>query len=500
MEESRRLGRRSSIIGAAGVVVLVGAGAVAYIPLLALQRAVFTSGLPPTDPFAFPRPGADLALASAAPERYVPLVLATVVVYGALLVLVRQLPGRLVGWTAVAAGTLVQIVLVPVKPGLSIDLYSYVAHGYLALQPGDSPYRTAAAAVAGTPLGQTLFGEGWMAVHPESPYGPIWTDVERLCVQLAGADVDLAVVLLKCVVVAASIGIGFVASALAARLRPGLGPLAAAAWLLNPAVVQEFASDGHNDAVAIFFVALALLAAVRGWVLVAVPAIALGTLVKYTPALFALPVLVILLRQATSKRRVLLLGAVATVVSLGVAWLAWLPWWVDPDSTLAGLRASTTAYDAPSPMGFLSSLWNDPYVRTRSPLPTYASLVVFAVVVLACSWGRKTTTWLAGCAVIALTVLAMSPTYWPWYSTLAIAVLVLRPTWLSLAQVVLLTAGSRLAGIWQDLAAIGGMEYADASFIGTLSGLTLPVAACALLAVVAAVVRKLLSRRRLLER
>jgi hypothetical protein len=110
------------------------------------------------------------------------------------------------------------------------------------------------------------------------------------------------------------------------------------------------------------------------------------------------------------------------------------------------------------------------------------------MVVLAASWGRSASGWLAGCAVIAVTILAVSPLYWPWYSALPIAILALRPTGGSLVCLAILTAGSRIAAPWGDLSALGLVQFDEGANLSILAGLAGPVAACAVVALIALVV------------
>lgn len=491
-------GARRRLVAVGVLVVLLAGTALTYRSLLAVQQELFENGLPSPDPTGYPRPGVDLTAAQASLDRYWPLVAGVVALYLAVLVTVR-FGTRLVGLLAACAAAVGQLVLLPTRPGLSIDLYSYVAHGYLANQPFSSPYQVAAAQVAGAPIGPVLLDLGWMPVHPETPYGPFWTHLESLSVAVSADDVGRAALLLKVVVTAASIGTGVLAFFIAEQVRAGLGPLAATAWLLNPVAVVEFAVEGHNDAVPVFLTACALLAALRGWAVTAVVTLALASLTKYTPAALGLAVLVMLLRSGRPVRRTWLGVGVGLLASVGLAWLLWQRWWTGWD-TLAGLRASTTVAPTDSPAGWLTAPWSDPYA---DPYAVQSSLVpqlvlagVVLLVVLAASWGRTAGAWLAGCAAIALAVLAVSPTYWPWYAALPIAVLAVRPAWVSLVQVTALTVGSRIAAPWGDLAALGLVPYQDANRIGTLAGLTVPLGVCVLAAAVALPVHLWRGRRR----
>lgn len=408
--------------------------------------------------------------------------------YLAVLVVARWARSPIPGRIAIIGAILGHLVLLPTRPGLSIDVFSYVAHGYLANQSFTNPYLDPAASAASSAIGPALIAEGWVPVHPQTPYGPLWTHVESLAAALAGNDVGLTVLLLKVVVTAATIATGLVAFIVADRVRPGLGPVAALAWLLNPVVVVEFAVEGHNDAPAILFVALALLAALRGWAAVAVTALALGVLTKYSPAAFGLPVLVMLVRTVRSRGRLLLELALGTAIAAALAWLLWQRWWTGPE-TLEGLRLSTSAYPGWTPAGLLASAWTGPYQTDAGILPQLAMTGALLAVVLAASWARRPAGWLAGCAAIAIAILAVSPLYWPWYSALAIGVLALRSGWAALLQIGVLTVGSRIAAPWGDLATLGYVSFDDAAHISSLAGLTLPVAACVLISLVALVTR-----------
>jgi len=485
--------RAAQVAITAATALVITAGAAAYVSLYRAQRSLFLNGLPPADA-SYPRSGADRTAAAASLAAYWPLMGIVMGAYVVVLILVRVARTPWAAGLAITAGVACQAALVLVTPTLSIDLYSYVAHGYLATQPGTSPYTTPAAAAIATPIGPALLSAGWLPVHPQTPYGPLWSDIESLAVSLAHGSVATAALLLKAVVVLASLGTGLLAYLIARRVHPGSHLLAATAWLLNPVAVSEFAGDGHNDALAIFFVALAIWAAVRGWGAVAFPALALGALVKYTPAVFALALLVLILRQASSRGRAALGALAGILIGAVIAAIAWIPWWKGWD-TLMGLRASTTPLESWSPAGWLAGMFNDPYGLEPSMTPQLVLAVALVAVVLAASWGGVPSRTLIGCAAIAVAVLAVSPSYWPWYSALAVATLVMRPTGPSLVAAVVLSLGSRIAGPFGDVPQEGLMQFPDAFNIASLAGLTLPVAASLLVGLVGLVV-SLASRRR----
>ena len=109
---------------------------------------------------------------------------------------------------------------------------------------------------------------------------------------------------------------------------------------------------------------------------------------------------------------------------------------------------------------------------------------VLLVIVLVFSWSRSTDQALVGCAVIALVLVLVLPTYWPWYAALPIAMLATRPTWLSLGQLVLITIGSRIAAPYGDLAALDLVDLTSVLEQSALRGIALSAAGCLLLAVI----------------
>jgi len=209
--------------------------------------------------------------------------------------------------------------------------------------------------------------------------------------------------------------------------------------------------------------------------------------VKWLPAAFAVPVFVLLLRQAKSRVRVLVEVGIGVVIAVAGAWWLWSPWWVGLD-TLTGLRTSATPSSSRSPAGWLADALADQLAMEPSIVPSLVLVGALLVVSIAAAWGRRPSSWLVGCAVVAVAALAISPVYWPWYTALPIAVLALRPTAVALCQVVVLTAGSRFVALWGDLGAVGAMSYQDIFTDGPWYGITVPVAACVVLAVVGAAI------------
>ena len=90
-------------------------------------------------------------------------------------------------------------------PSLSIDLLSYISHGYIGSVQDANPYVVPSSAVAATAIGPELASYGWKPAHPVSPYGPVWTHLEVGVVALS-QGVRAQMVVLKLIVVVFSLG------------------------------------------------------------------------------------------------------------------------------------------------------------------------------------------------------------------------------------------------------------------------------------------------------
>ncbi len=331
-------------------------------------------------------------------------------------------------------------------PTLSIDLLSYISHGYIETTMGGNPLVEPSSSVAGTPLGTELLRYGWRPVHPASPYGPAWTRVEASAAR-SFDDARSQMVVLKLVVVAASLGTALLIWSILGRVRPELRLLGTLAYLWNPMIVMELAGDGHNDAVMVFFVLLGLFLTIERRVVGGIVATSLGALTKYVPILF-LPLQIAWMwrtRPSTSRfaGRVLAGAAVAALLTVGL----YAGYWEGSD-TWTGVRLA----GRPGSTGSTQTMIIELLSRIVSPASVESFVPILAVLGLIAYVGYQARTiadgrdLLTGCAALALVyLLFISPSYWPWYAVLPVALLALVPTGPSLLVLLAVSLGSRLA-------------------------------------------------------
>ena len=474
--------RLTSRRAAAVELAVVGAAFLAVLARLwVAQRALWLNGLDPLDPFASPRYTADFAAGSADALLVATLGGVLTALWLWLVVRAGRWRGRALTAVAIGVPVVAAIALFVAPPTLSIDAYSYLAHGHLALTPGRNPYVDPAASVRDDPYGALLAAAGWVPVHPQSPYGPLWTLIERTAVALSGNDVALGVRLVKLPALLGLLAAAALTWDVVGRLRPEQRLRAVLLLLASPLSLVELAGDGHNDGLMIGLVVLALWACVRRRPALAIVALVLAVLVKATPLPLVLPVLTHLVRGREPGRRTLPVMAVAAVGSAALAVLLVAPYWVGA-ATFQGLVASGTPSPSWSPSGVLfvlaGGLGPDGAAVPGSGAGTTTGLVLGAVLVAgavaACVTSRTVTGLLRSCAVVALLAFVVLPVEWPWYAALPAAILPLVPDGAAVAATAVLVLGSRLVAPYGDAATVGVVGFGTFGNEQALVGQSLP--------------------------
>lgn len=466
-----------------GAVSLLTVGV--YVLLYLVQRQLFDHGLVDSVPFVFPRTDVDPDQVRRSLNACLLLTGVSCVLYTWVLLRVSRWRGGFVRVLLLGVPAVLHVLALPTRPTLSMDPYSYLAHGYLAAHPPLNPYVEEASAVAAFPYGESLRQLGWLPLHAQSPYGPVWTHLERLVVMTTGPDADTGQVLIKIPVLAAMWGSAMLIFALARRLVPQLRWTAVTGWLWSPISLVEFGGDGHIDAVMIFFVLLACYAGVRGWAYLTTVSLGLAVAVKYLPAVLAPPLLWMLWRRAESRAGVVVKIAGGGVTVVALLALAFAPFWVG-GPTFAGVRESGRLYSTWSPSGLLLILVRTGIASPAAERITQALLVsvLIIIVLLVCTRVAGPRQMIRGVAVIACASFALLPGGWPWYAALPLALVLCLPTFGARILVIVLTVTTRSVAAFGILQMLGQVPYADGSDIDGLVGVTIPGLCCLVAAIV----------------
>jgi alpha-1,6-mannosyltransferase len=212
-------------------------------------------------------------------------------------------------------------------PGLfTTDLFSYVIYGQIAGVHGFNPYIWLPAHFPNEPI------VSW--IHPlwhyaPSIYGPAWVDISWFVARgSAGLGEVDKVLVYKLLVNLAHLG-GVAALAFAVhRLRPGAVVPSVLLYAWNPLILFEFGGNGHNDAVMVSAMLLAVALFAGRQRVIGLIVLTVSFLMKMSSVL-VLPYYVIAwARERRSLPGFALTLVVAGVTVLGVVAAFYVQWWV----------------------------------------------------------------------------------------------------------------------------------------------------------------------------
>jgi hypothetical protein len=350
------------------------------------------------------------------------------VYFGAVWLVLHRPPPRGTVWVVLAVAAIMRAVLIPVSPFLSSDINRYVWDG-MVQNAGINPYRYIPADPALAPLrDQAVFPHINRANYAPTIYPPAAQVIFAITARVWPTVTGMKSVMVGCEVLAVLCLLRLLAAA-------GLPPERILIYAWNPLPLWAFAGNGHIDAAAAGFLALALLLRVRhrdGWA-----GVALGAAV-------ATKMLPLVAGPALWRRgggwRLVAAGAV-TVIALYIPYLG-IGWKVF--GFLGG-------YGAEEGLDNGSGLWLLAGLRHLGPLPGFA-VPLYGVLVMASLAGlaawiafiRRPDDAVAICGsagvLMAATSFALSLHY-PWYFGWLAVPAVLAPyrvvVWLSAAPVLL---------------------------------------------------------------
>ncbi len=430
--------------GAAGAELRIAALSVAtialYVATWLLERAMFRNGI--VEPASIVDPGyaASGTLLVWQMAMYVVVTAAIFLAYGAVILMCRRGElnhGRARVW-ALIVPILLSLAFVAPVPRLSQDVFSYLAHGFLGQVPGGNPFLQPAEAARDTAIGAKLAAFGWHTTPGITPYGIIWTRLEVAVAELSAGNVFAATVLFKAVAVTASLGSAWMIWLTLGRIGPPIQLQGTLAFLWNPLILIEFAGEGHNDAVMIFFAIAALAACATSKPALSIVAQLLGVLSKYVSVLFLPAQLVYLWHVRRSAARLVLGAAFAFAITAGIAAVLYAPLW-------AGLRTFEGVVNRGAPISSAALFGAIDWVLRRSPLDAISgpltTLLVTVPLLGFVAWSSlrvKSAADLArACAWISLAyLLVASPDYWPWYACMPVTLIIVgdfrRLFWLAI--------------------------------------------------------------------
>lgn len=195
-------------------------------------------------------------------------------------------------------GLVFNLVLMPMYPADSTDIYGYIIRGRMSSVHGLNPMVDVPSQIPDDPFYEFA---SWRSVT--SPYGPAWEALTALTSSIAGDGYLSNVIAFKTVAV-----LGFLITAIAVGLSlekwaPGRVAVGLLLYAWNPLVICKTGGAGHNDAVMTAWLLVSIALLLRERYLLATLAAVVGALVKFIPLMVVPVIAVLAIRKLQGRRR-----------------------------------------------------------------------------------------------------------------------------------------------------------------------------------------------------
>jgi hypothetical protein len=246
------------------------------------------------------------------------------------------------------------LLLIPIQPVTSSDIYGYLFQGRIVAVLGENPFAHLYADFQSDPF---YFSVTFHRLPAVTGYGPLWIAITAGLGWLARERMLLNLVLLK----GMAAGLHLLSSLLVFATLKRLGSDKRVAAMLfyawNPVLLYELVGNGHNDAVVAFLALLGLYCLSREWWWWAIPCLSAAALVKPVVVLWLPLVAVWLLAQSPNwPARFVRAGALAAL-AIAPAVAAYAPFWVGT-STFQGLLTQSDIHGNSLPSLLIWGLWS----------------------------------------------------------------------------------------------------------------------------------------------
>jgi hypothetical protein len=246
------------------------------------------------------------------------------------------------------------LLLIPVQPVTSSDIYGYVFQGRIVAVLGANPFAHLYRDFAADPF---YFCATFHNLPATTGYGPLWIAVEAGLGWLARGRLLLNLFLLKGLAAGLHLLSAFLVWAVLGRMAPEkrLSGMLFYAW--NPVLLYELAGNAHNDAAvaALALLGFFLLSRDQWWV--AIPCLMAGALVKPVVVLWLPLVAVWLLAHCPDWASRLRRAVAVAVLALLPAVVAYAFFWAG-SATFRGLLAQSDIHGNSLPNLLIQILWS----------------------------------------------------------------------------------------------------------------------------------------------
>jgi hypothetical protein len=252
----------------------------------------------------------------------------------------RHNAGRLVAWNIGLWAALFCVLLIPVQPITSSDIFGYVFQGRIVAMLGDNPFAHLYGDFAADPF-------HFLVTFPRLPastgYGPLWIAVDALFGWLAGEHLLLNLFLFKVLAAVLHLASAWLVYAILGHLAPGQRVAGTLFYAWNPVLLYELVGNGHNDAALATLALCGFYLLSRKHGLLSIPCLVAAFLVKPVAALWLPPLGLWLLARTPGGLPRLQRAAAIGALALLTAAVAYAPFWAGMQ-TFAGVLAQSNIH------------------------------------------------------------------------------------------------------------------------------------------------------------
>ncbi len=340
----------------------------------------------------------------------------------------RQERGRSGVWWVGVSALVFCLLLIPVQPITSSDLYGYVFQGRIVAVLGENPFAHRYNDFAADPF---YFCVTFRRLPATTGYGPLWIAIEAALGWLARDRLLLNLFLFK----GLAAGFHLLSALLVYVALKAVAPNQSVAGMLfyawNPLLLYELVGNGHNDAAVAAFALLGFCLLARSRGLLAIPCLAAAALIKPVAVLWLPLAAVWLLAQCGDRpvrlRRAVAIGLLAIVPAVAV----YAPFWAGA-MTFRGLLAQSDIHGNSLPnllIRGLAGVWPQANAQIVQGVKLLTALA-FAPFYLSRLWSARHDLVRSCFDVMLFYLLFVGFQFMPWYVTwlMVPAALIAGPT------------------------------------------------------------------------
>jgi hypothetical protein len=319
-------------------------------------------------------------------------------------------------------------------PATAIDVYIYAARSHLLTDYGLNPSTVTPDRLWDYDAYVQYASAEW--ADDTSPYGPLWNLIAAPATALGGDRIEAAVLILKAMMIAGTLGTAALIHDIARRVQPRFALSATLAWLWCPVVLWEGIANSHNDVLLILLVVAALWCWTTGHEGGVVPLLGAAALLKVVAVMLIPAAIVAIVVRTGWNRRLLAIAGQTAALSIGTLWIAYAPFY-DIGGTIDAVQSQRDVW-VTSPALLVATI-KDELGYTIDFGPIYQHFSTAVIVLLTAggaivTWRRPEALARVGYEQLFWFLLLATSNLRPWYVIWLVALAAVLPLGMPLAR------------------------------------------------------------------